>query len=108
VGQLSYLNDLQKKHEKDLFVTGVLTHDSIDETLLKTFLAKNQLDYFISNSPHNDAFATLLANTLNLTENFPIPLTALYVNGKYFTHYEGVVPVEMIEYDIQQAQKTLK
>jgi thiol-disulfide isomerase/thioredoxin len=108
VGQLAYLNDLQKKHDKDLFITGVLTHDSIDETLLKTFLAKNQLNYFISNSPHNDAFATLLASTVNLSENFPIPMTALYVEGKYFTHYEGVVPVEMIEYDIQQAKKTLK
>lgn len=108
VGQLAYLNDLQKKHDKDLFVTGILTHDSIDETLLKTFIAKNQISYFVSNSTHNDAFSTLLATTLHLPENFSIPLTALYVNGKYFTHYEGVVPVEMIEYDIQQAKKQLK
>jgi len=107
VGQLSYLNDLQKKHEKELFVTGVLTHDSIDETLLKSFLAKNQISYFVSNSPHNDAFASLLASTLQEPENFDIPLTAIYVNGQYFTHYEGVVPVEMIEYDLAQAKKQL-
>lgn len=107
VGQLDSLNDLYKKHEKDLFVTGILTHDSIDKTELNTFLAKNQLNYFVSNSPHNDAFATLLASTLNLPENFSIPLTVLYVNGKYFTHYEGAVPAEMIEYDIQQAEKQL-
>jgi len=108
VGQLAYLNDLQKKHDKDLFVTGVFTHDSVDEALLKTFLAKNEINYFVSNSKHNDAFATLLTRTLQLPENFSIPLTVLYVNGKYFTHYEGVVPVEMIEFDIQQAQKILK
>ncbi len=107
VGQLAYLNDLQKKHEKELFIVGVLTHDAIDEPLLKTFLAKNSLNYFISNSPYNDAFSTLLASTLHLPENFDIPLTAIYVEGKYFTHYEGVVPVEMIEYDIQQAKKQL-
>lgn len=107
VGQLAYLNDLQKKHEKELFIVGVLTHDSIDEPLLKTFLAKNSLNYFISNSPYNDAFATLLASTLHMPENFDIPLTVIYVEGKYFTHYEGVVPVEMIEYDIQQAKKQL-
>lgn len=108
VGQLAYLNDLQKKHEKELFIAGVLTHDTIDEPLLKTFLAKNHLNYFISNSPYNDSFATLLASTLQKPENFDIPLTAIYVEGKYFTHYEGVVPVEMIEYDIQQAMKQLK
>ena len=108
VGQLAYLNDLQEKHDKDLFITGILTHDSIDETLLKTFFAKNEISYFVSNSTHNDAFSTLLATILHLPENFSIPLTALYVNGEYFTHYEGVVPVEMIEYDIQQAKKQLK
>lgn len=108
VGQLPYLDDLQKKHEKELFIVGVLTHDTTDEPLLKTFLAKNNLNYFISNSPYNDAFATLLASTLQKPENFSIPLTAIYLEGKYFTHYEGVVPVEMIEYDIQQAKKQLK
>ncbi|PHS38893.1 MAG: hypothetical protein COB07_02440 [Sulfurovum sp.] len=107
VGQLSHLNDLQKKHEKELFIVGILTHDAMDESLLKTFLAKNNLHYFISNSPYNDAFATLLANTLQEPENFDIPLTAIYVNGQYFTHYEGVVPVEMIEYDLEQAKKQL-
>ena len=45
---------------------------------------------------------------LHLPQNFPIPLTVMYVDGKYFTHYEGSVPAEMIEYDIQQAQKQLK
>jgi len=107
VGQLPYLNDLQKKHKKELFVTSVLTHDSIDETVLKSFLAKNQITYFVSNSPHNDAFSSLLASTLQEPENFDIPLTAIYVNGQYFTHYEGVVPVEMIEYDLKQAKKQL-
>lgn len=108
LGQLAYLNDLQKKHEKKLFIVGVLTHDPIDKPLLKTFLAENHLNYFISNSSYNDAFATLLARTLHLPENFNIPLTVIYVEGKYFTHYEGVVPVEMIEYDIQQAKQQLK
>jgi len=108
VGQLAYLDDLQKKYKKDLFIAGVLTHDPIGEPLLKTFLSKEHLNYFISNSPYNDAFASLLATTLQEPENFSIPLTAIYVEGKYFTHYEGVVPIEMIEYDIQQAKKQLK
>ncbi len=108
IGEIPYLNDLQKKHKKDLFITGILTHDTISQPELETFMAKNQVNYFISNGRYNDAFAELLASRLHLPKNFSIPLTVMYVEGEYFTHYEGSVPVEMIEYDIQQAKKQLK
>jgi len=107
IGEIPYLNDLQKKYPKELFVAGILTHDAIEKAALNTFMAKYQINYFISKSTDNDAFATLLASILELPENFSIPLIVMYVNGEYFTHYEGSVPVEMIEYDIQQAKKQL-
>lgn len=108
IGELSYLNTLQKKYSKDLFLVGVLTNDYIDIPSLESFIAKHEINYFISNSPHNNAFSRRLATTLQLPQNFSIPLMLMYVDGKYFTHYEGTVPVEMIEYDITQAQKQLK
>lgn len=108
IGEIAYLNDLQKKYQKNVFIAGILTHDSLDHTALKTFIAKYHINYFISNSTQNDAFATLLARTVGLSENFSIPLMVMYVHGEYFTHYEGSVPVEMIEYDIEQAKKQLK
>jgi len=108
IGEIAYLNDLQEKHQKELFITGILTHDAIGQPALDIFMSKYQTNYFISNTLHNDAFASLLASTLRLPKNFSIPLTVMYVKGEYFTHYEGAVPVEMIEYDIQQAKKQLK
>ncbi|RLA70402.1 MAG: hypothetical protein DRG09_03370, partial [Epsilonproteobacteria bacterium] len=108
IGELSYLNTLQKKYSNDLLLVGVLTYDYIDIPSLESFIAKHEINYFISNSPHNNAFGGRLATTLNLPQNFSIPLMVMYVDGKYFTHYEGAVPVEMIEYDIKQAQKQLK
>ena len=108
IGQIAYFHDLQKKYQKELFVAGILTHDNIDKSSLETFMAKQQINYFIFHTIDNDAFASLLANELRLDENFSIPLTVIYVDGEYFTHYEGIVPVEMIEYDIQQAKKQLK
>ena len=108
IGELSYLNTLQKKYSNDLFLVGILTHDYIDIPSLESFIAKHEINYFISNSPHNNAFSGRLATTLHLPQNFSIPLMVMYVDGKYFTHYEGAVPVEMIEYDIEQAQKQLK
>jgi thiol-disulfide isomerase/thioredoxin len=105
IGQIAYMNDLQKKHQKELFIVGVLTHDTIDKSSFGSFLAKHQANYFISHSKDNDAFTDLMAKVLGLDENFSIPLTVIYVDGKYFTHYEGSVPVEMVDYDIQQAIK---
>lgn len=107
IGEIDYFNDLQKKYQQELFIAGILTHDPIEKSALNTFMVKHQINYFISNSTNNDAFSMLLASLLQLPENFPIPLTVMYVNGEYFTHYEGTVPVEMIEYDIQQAKKQL-
>ena len=108
LADIPYMNDLQKKYKKNLLLTGILIHDSMTNPELKSFLAQHNVKYFISNSTHNNDFASLVAKTLHLPHNFTIPLTVMYVEGEYFTHYEGCVPVEMIEYDIQQALKTIK
>jgi len=108
VHEIPYINDLQKKYQKDLLLSAVLIHDDIDKDALKSFLAKNEVQYFMASGTHNNDFASLIAKTLHLPNNFPIPLSVIYVEGKYFTHYEGCVPIEMIEYDIDQALKMLK
>jgi thiol-disulfide isomerase/thioredoxin len=106
--QITYLNDLQKKYKKDLLLISVLIHDPITQKKLKSFIAKNQIRYYLSSYTQNNDFASLVAKTLHLPQNFDIPLSIMYVEGKYFTHYEGIVPIEMIEYDIQQAKKLIK
>lgn len=108
VHDIPYMNDLYIKYQKDVFLAAVLVHDDINENALKSFLAQNEVRYFVSTSTHNNDFASLVAKTLKLSRNFSIPFTVMYVEGKYFTHYEGCVPVEMIEYDINEALKVLK
>jgi thiol-disulfide isomerase/thioredoxin len=106
--EIPYFNDLQKKYQTHLFLAGVLVHDTMNISTIKSFLAKYNIKYYISNGTQNNDFANLTAKILHLPHNFPIPLTIMYVNNKYFTHYEGIVPIEMIEYDIEEALKTLK
>jgi thiol-disulfide isomerase/thioredoxin len=103
--EIPYLSDLQKKYEKKVFIAGILVNDTPDNNELKQFTDKNHAEYFISNSKQNDTFASKIVKELQLSENFPIPLTVIYKNGHYFTHYEGAVPVEMIDHDIQEAIK---
>ena len=103
--EIPYLSDLQKKYNKDLFVAGILINDVLYDDTLKEFISKYQANYFISNSKQNDAFAAKVAKDLHLPENYDTPLTVIYKNGNYYTHYEGAVPVEMIDHDIQEAIK---
>ena len=106
--EIPYFNDIQKKYQTHLFLAGILVHDTMDTPTVKSFIAKHTIKYYVSNSIQNNDFASLTTKILHLPRNFPIPLTVMYVNGTYFTHYEGIVPIEMIEYDIEEAIKTLK
>jgi len=108
VANIPYFNDLEQKYNDKVFISSVLIHDTIKPELFQAFLNTHEMRYFVSNSLDNEHFASLLTKTLGLPENYSIPLTILYVHGKYFTHYEGAVPVEMLEYDIRQAIQTLK
>lgn len=104
-GEIPYFADLQKKYKKDLFIAGILINDVLYDHTLKEFISKYHANYFISNSKQNDALASKIMGELHLPENLPTPLTVIYKDGNYYTHYEGAVPVEMIDHDIQQAIK---
>lgn len=101
--EIPYLSDLQKKYQNKILIAGILVNDLPDTQALEKFAHDYQLDYFISNSKKNNTFVSNVVKVLQLPENFSIPLTIIYKNGSYFTHYEGAVPVEMIDHDIQDA-----
>jgi len=109
-GIAPFLSSLQKRYAKDVFIVGIPTYDLADKKAINHFIEKEKLEYFISYAKDNEDLVSLLIDSLQKSHilkdnNFSIPLTLMYVEGKYFTHYEGAVPIEMIEYDIKQAQK---
>ncbi len=105
LGEIPYLSDLKKKYKKKIFIAGVLVNDEQDNDALKQFIDEYDINYFISNSKQNDIFASKVIKELQLPENFSIPLTVICKDGNYYTHYEGAVPIEMIDHDLQQIIK---
>ena len=102
-GQIPHLSNLQKKFQKHLFILSALVHDDCSDEKLKKFAIAQKARFFIaSGEKENLAFAHFITPKLGLTKEFPLPLMILFVNGKYFTHYEGIMPEEMIESDIKQ------
>ncbi len=108
IGEIAYLNDLQETYKEDIFVAGLLTRDEIDTATLNTFIEEHHINYKLLRSEDDNTLGTTIAQGLDIQGTFPIPLIVIYLNGKYYTHYEGSVPVEMIKYDIKQAQQQLK
>jgi len=102
-GQIPYFEDLQKKYGKELFLTGILVNDDSNASELEKFYDTYHAHYFISNGGKNNELTEKVVEALKLDENFTLPLTVLYKNGEYYTHYEGAVPVEMIDHDIRTA-----
>ena len=103
IGQIPHLSSLQKKFKKNLFILSSLVYDDCSNKKLKKFLIAQKAAFFTSSrQKENLKFANFITPKLGLTQNFPMPLMILFVNGKYFTHYEGMMPEEMIESDIKQ------
>ncbi|WP_455755918.1 TlpA family protein disulfide reductase [Sulfurimonas sp.] len=98
-----HLTSLQKKFKNDLVVLGITIEDNIANSKLEEFKEKYDADYTILNSDRNRPLVNAIANALKLGERFPIPLMAMYKDGKLITHYVGEVQEEFVESDIKRA-----
>jgi len=78
--QITFLNKLKNQHSK-------------------------QLSVFTLEKMQNLQLLSKLQETLNLNKYIRFPLTIIYKNGNYYSHFEGAIPIEMLQYDINEALK---
>lgn len=105
IGQIPHLNNLQKKYKNNLYILGTLIYDDgIKDKDVDKFIASQKINFFMSKDINNSIkFGNFIVPKLQLKPNFSLPLMIVFLNGKYYTHYEGSIPEEMIESDIKQA-----
>ena len=99
----THLTSLQEKYKDDLVVLGVTIEDGISNDALKEFKKQYNAQYIIVNSSENRRLVDEVATALELGERFPIPIMAMYKDGKLINHYIGEVQEEFVESDIKQA-----
>ena len=102
--EVPYLSMLQKDYNQTLFVMGILLNDSNQSDSIKRLEEKKQA-YFISHSKENGAFFSQVLKNLYLSSNIATPLSVLYKEGKYMSHYKGAVPIEMLRHEVKQLLK---
>ncbi len=99
--EVPYLSELQKKYDKDVFIMGILINPEKYLQQLGTFIQEQHANFYITASQQNNHFAKEVLSPLHFSENVPIPLTVIFRSGHYWRHYEGAVPIEMLEHDIK-------
>ena len=108
-GEVPHLSSLQKKFKENLFIITALVHDNIKDNELKKLIVSEKAHFFVATDQNeNEKFEKMIIRKLGIVDNFKLPLMVLFANGKYFTHYEGSMPEEMIESDIKQLLEKIK
>ena len=108
-GEVPHLSSLQTKFKEELFILTALVHDNIKKNELKKLIISEKVHFFVStNQEENLKFEKMIIKKLGIVDKFKLPLMIMFSNGKYFTHYEGSMPEEMIESDIRQVLKKLE
>ncbi len=103
--EIPHLVNLQEKYRGKFKILAVLVEENVPQRVVEKFKRDHEINYFLSNSPQNMKIAHVTADMLHQPQNFPIPMMVLFVEGKYFRHYIGMVPEEMLESDIKDALK---
>jgi thiol-disulfide isomerase/thioredoxin len=105
--EIPHLVNLQKHFKGKLAIVGVLVENK-HPAELERFIHGFHINYFVSNAPDNLLLASRTAEMLGMPQNFSIPMMVLLVNGRYFRHYVGMAPEEMLQSDIEEALKEAK
>ncbi len=102
-GAATHLTSLQEKYKDDLIIIGITIEDNIPNSKLQDFREKYNANYTLVNSNQNRPLADIIVNELKLGDRYPIPIMALYKDGKYINHFIGSIEEELIENDIKRA-----
>lgn len=101
--EATHLTSLQNKFKDDLVVIGITVEDAVSDAKLKQFAQDYDAKYILVNSNENRRLIKDITSKLQVGNNFPIPLMAMYKDGKLINKYIGATQEEFIESDIKRA-----
>ncbi len=96
-----YLSELQKKYHDNIFIMGILLNPQKYATEIGKFIQTYHADFYIADGKENNRFARTVLSSMHISDTVPVPLIVLYHGGHYDRHYEGAIPIEMLEHDIK-------
>ncbi|CAA6809495.1 MAG: Unknown protein [uncultured Sulfurovum sp.] len=101
--QIIALDTFKEKYKNELFVTSLPTQNDLSQLEINSFKKKEKISHSFLTQTKNRAFLKLLPSSLHLSKDATLAIVVIYKDGNYYSHFEGPVPIEMIQYDIAQA-----
>ena len=98
-----HLSALQKKYKDNLVVIGVTIETDLPNQKLQDFRNTYGATYTLVNSTQNRRLVNAMTRSLELGDNYPIPIMAIYKDGKLVEKYIGLVEEEFVNSDIKMA-----
>jgi len=99
--QIPELQDIAKKY-KNFQIVGILLNQPKN---MARFKKDEHIDFFVSTDiAQNHDLANIIYPLVQAPASMPVPLTLIVVDGKYYTHYLGAAPYEIIESDIKRVE----
>ena len=102
-GAATHLSSLQKKYKGKVKIIGIHIENGIPDSKLQDFREKYHANYTLVNSKQNRRLADTIVDELKLGDRYPIPIMALYKDGKYINHFIGSIEEELVESEIKSA-----
>lgn len=99
--QIPELKEIKKQFGQKVHIYAFLLDRPQDP---KAFKTQEGIDFFLSTSyKENERFAKLAYERVHAPADMPIPLMIVLKDGKYFIHYIGATPLEILQIDIKKA-----
>ncbi|MGP1580983.1 MAG: TlpA family protein disulfide reductase [Wolinella sp.] len=96
--EIPHLVNLKNNYKNSLEIVGILTEDTRSAEEMRRFVETFEINFKIAISDENQKLAKALGGIPS------IPFMILYnPKGEYVNHYIGIVPEEMLEFDIKRA-----
>ncbi len=95
--EAEHLNELHDKYGQNINIVSVSLEQQVSRQMLNNFKTQNKVKYDIVHS--KDGFA--ISKAIGFVRSFP---TMFLINksGKIVEKYVGIVPIEMLQYDIEK------
>ena len=94
---IPHMIKLQKRYKKSIQIIGILHEDKIRESIALEFKKKHHINYPLTIGKNN----FVLTETWGGVSGYPT-IIIFDKDGKYFNHYNGAPPLEMLQSDIKK------
>lgn len=94
---ISQLQTLDKLKQDDLCIISIAIDSDSNTSLPNRYKISHKVIFGLQ----NNKFVDKITKIINIDKNFKLPMSIIYKNNTYIDNYQGLMPIEMLNYIIK-------